>query len=186
MGRAQVLVRTAHIGDVPLLAGLWAELLRSGDGVAQADLVDLIERQDTDPDARILVAEVDGEAVGAMLMRVAEVSPLNPDRIVQAFAPQVLPQLRRRGVGTALMEAAVHFAEERGIAFVGAAALSSSRDANRFFARIGLGPRAVLRVAATAAVRQRLGSVRPARGVDRRHVDRVLAARRGRRSRVLS
>ncbi|MFC6153242.1 GNAT family N-acetyltransferase [Nocardioides yefusunii] len=186
MGRAQVQVRAAHVGDVPLLAELWSELLRTGDGVALGDLVALVEQQETDPDLRVLVAEIDSAPVGALLVRVCAVNPVNPDRIVQAFAPQVVASSRRRGVGTALVEAAVTFAEERGINYVGAAALSSSRDANRFFARIGLGPRAVLRIATTSAVRQRLGSVRPARGADRRHVDRVLAARRGRRSRVPS
>lgn len=188
MGRAQVVVRNAVEADLAVLAELWQEVTRTGEGQAQADLSLLLERsRGAADDLRLLVAEIDAVVVGGVLLTVAPTSPLNPEPLVHAFAPQVASGARRKGVGTALMEAAVTFAEEKGIAFVGAAAFSASRDANRFFARLGLGPRAVLRAAPTASVRQRISRVRPARPADRRHVDRVLAARRGRRSaRVLS
>ena len=39
------------------------------------------------------------------------------------------------------MEAAVSYAEELGIGYVATAASSGSRDANRFMARLALGPR---------------------------------------------
>ena len=59
---------------------------------------------------------------------------------MQAISPHVFPEFRRHGVGRALMEAAVAFAEELGIAHVATAVVAGSRDANRFMARLALGP----------------------------------------------
>lgn len=182
MGRAPVLLRPAGLDDLLVLRSLWSDLLRPDADLASTDLQALLARSVADDGVRIVVADVDGQVAGAVLLVVGPVSPLNPELLVHAFAPQVLPDARRKGVGLALMDAAVTFAEEQGIALVGAAAFSASRDANRFFARLGMGSQAVLRVATTGAVRQRVSSLRPARQGERRHVDRVLAARRGRRS----
>lgn len=179
MGRAHVHVRSAQMRDIGVLVHLWDGLLRPAS--AEADLASLLESDESTTGRTVLVAEIDGEVVGATVLEVGAISPVNPDRFVHAFAPQVLPRARRRGVGAALMEAAVTFAEERGVPAIGTATLPGARDSNRFFARLGLGPGALLRLASTATVRQRLTSTRPARAVDRRHVDRVLAARRGRR-----
>lgn len=185
MTRATVVLRAAVPQDAEALRELWIEMLRPTSGAEQlADVVAVIEEADADPDARVVVAEVDGRVVGAVHLRCAPITALNLDRMVRAFAPHVSPDHQRRGVGSALMESAVTFAEERGIPYVGAAALSSSRDANRFFARLAMGPRAVLRVASTHGLRQRLSASRPSRGAgatSSRHIDKVLAVRRGRR-----
>ncbi|MDP2774949.1 MAG: GNAT family N-acetyltransferase, partial [Nocardioides sp.] len=78
-----------------------------------------------------------------------------------------------------LMESAVSFAEELGVAHVGTAASSGSRDANRFMARLGLGPHAMLRLAPTVVVRAKLTAQRPATAATSgRQLTRVLAARR--------
>ena len=66
------------------------------------------------------------------------------------------------------MEAAVTYAEERGIAHVATAAVSGSRDANRFFARLALGPHAVLR---------RRGGAEPVRPSSRRRPELAARAR---------
>lgn len=185
MSRASVLLRTAVPTDAVVLRELWSDVLRPTTREDQvADVLTILEQAATDPDVRVVVAEIDGQVVGAVHLRAGVVSTLNLERMVQAFAPHVMPGHHRRGVGTALMEAAVSFAEERGVGLVGAAALSASRDANRFFARLSMGPVAVLRVASTAGLRQRLPGVRPTRAAgspSARHIDKVLAARRGRR-----
>ena len=71
------------------------------------------------------------------------------------------------------------YAEELGVAHVATGAQSGSRDANRFMARLGLGPHAVLRVAPTHVVRSKVEAQRPPM---ERHRDRsrvqLLAARR--------
>lgn len=183
MTRATVMLRAAVPGDAVVLRQLWVDVLRAAPEPDQLlDVVGIVETAAADPDSRVVVAEVDGHVVGAIHLRCAPITALNLDLMVHAFAPHVLPDHQRRGVGATLMDSAVAFAEERGIAYVGSAALASSRDANRFLARLAMAPRAVLRVAHTHALRQRLSASRPSRGTgSSRHIDRVLAARRGRR-----
>ncbi|GGD19093.1 GNAT family N-acetyltransferase [Nocardioides daphniae] len=189
MSRASVLIRTATESDVVVLRELWSDVLRSTTRDEQmADLRTVLGTAEEDEDSRVVVAEIDGQVVGAVHLRVTVVSTLNLDRMVLAFAPHVMPGHHRRGVGSALMEAAASFAEERGVGLVGSAALSASRDANRFFARLSMGPVATLRLATTNGLRQRLPAARQVRSTSAsavssgRHIDRVLAARRGRRS----
>jgi hypothetical protein len=80
------------------------------------------------------------------------------------------------------MEAAVAFAEERGIAHIATAAMSGSRDANRFMARLALGPHAVLRLAPTAMVQAKLDAQSPTIArTSARQLTHVLAARRSSR-----
>lgn len=185
MTRATVMLRTAVVEDAVVLRELWADMLRPAPEPDQVkDLVEVIETAAADPDARVVVAEIDGQLVGAVHLRCAPTTALNRDLMVRAFAPYVLPDHQRRGVGAALMDSAVTFAEERGIAYVGSTALASSRDANRFLARLAMAPRAVFRVTHTHSLRQRLAASRPSRGsgsTSNRHIDKVLAVRRGRR-----
>ena len=181
-----VVVRAAVVGDAETLTALWVEHLRPGTPASQVDDVRaaILDAEVSD-DVRMVVAEADGQVLGVVHVSEAPASPVNPDPVVQVYGPLVHDDHRRRGVGSALMEIAVVFAEERGIASVTTAALSSSRDSNRFFARLSMGPKAVLRVATTHGLRQRLTSGRAPRGVTptgtTRHIDRVLAARRVRR-----
>ncbi|WP_248582079.1 GNAT family N-acetyltransferase [Nocardioides sp. InS609-2] len=190
---ARVTLRNAVPDDVAFLRELWSDVLRRADASDQAeDLHTVIGAAGLTDDDRLVVAEYDGQPAGAVYLRATTVSPINLERLVQAVSPHVLPQFRRHGIGSALMEEAVGFAEDRGIGHIGAAATSASRDSNRFFARLSMGPQAVLRVATTQAVRLKLTVQRSALsqspfaalghtkgGV--RHIDRVLAARRGRR-----
>jgi GNAT superfamily N-acetyltransferase len=183
--RSSVVLRDAVPADAAGLVSLWEGVLRRGEREDQLqDLTGIIAATATDPDSRLVVAEQDGVMAGAVYLRVATATPINLEPIVQAVSPHVLPEFRRRGVGLALMEAATEFAEERGIGHVASASLSSSRDANRFLARLGLGPQAVLRAAPTATLRSRLVSRRPALARPRgRQLGQVLAARRSQRRR---
>lgn len=186
MARPAVVVRTAVVADADALTSLWADHLRPGTPASQLDDIrDAILAAERDERARMVVAEADGQVVGVLHVRAAPASPVSPEHFAQVYGPLVREDQQRRGVGSVLMDAAVLFAEERGIGYVSSAALSASRDSNRFFARLSMGPRAVLRVASTHAVRQRLGMGRASRGtaglVTTRNIDRVLAARRVRR-----
>ncbi|MGZ4496119.1 MAG: N-acetyltransferase family protein [Nocardioides sp.] len=184
MSRSLVSLRCALPSDAPLLAELWAEVIRRADHEDQvADLVTVIETAAASPTDRLMVAEHDGEVAGAVYLRIVPLSPINLEPTVQAISPHVFPQYRRRGVGRALMEAAVSYAEERGIAHLATAAASGSRDANRFMARLALGPQAVFRVATTHAVRAKMTAQRPAAGqrTSGRQLTQVLAARRSMR-----
>jgi predicted N-acetyltransferase YhbS len=185
--RTQVSLRLASPDDAPVLAEVWAEVLRRVDHDEQvADLKRIIGRVTPLADERIVVAEYDGEVAGAVHLRASTLTPINLEPVVQAISPHVLPAFRRRGVGRALMGAAVTFAEERSIAHIATAAISGSRDANRFMARLALGPHAILRLAPTAMVQAKLDAQAPAIGVSTgrsgaRQLTHVLAARRSSR-----
>ena len=186
MSRSPLVIRTAVPGDASVLTDLWSDALRRGEGADQlADCLRAVTRAAASEDERLVVVEYDGEIAGAVYLCATTVSPLNTEPIVHAISPQVFERFRRHGVGSALMEASVSFAEERGIAHLAAPTSASSRDANRFMARIALGPYAVLRVATTHAVRARLTVHRRPVAAGGRQLTQVLAARRSlRRSRA--
>ncbi len=187
MSRFAVTLRPARSSDAPVLASLWSDQLRRGSVEDQvADCLTAVAHAEADPDRRLLVAELDGELAGAVLLVATTASALNLEPVVSVISPRVFDRFRRHGVGSALVEAGVQFADELGVAHLGVAATAGSRDANRFMARLSLAPVAMWRVSTTAAVRSRLSAVRPspsrtATPAVNRQIDRVLAARRLRR-----
>ena len=183
MSRSLVFLRDALPADAAILAELWVDVLRRGDEAERiADLVRVVETASQDPDQRLVVAEYDGRLAGGVHLRLTTVSPLNLDTSVQVMSPQVFPEFRRHGVGRALMDAAVSWAEERGAGHLATAAASGSRDGNRFMARLALGPVAVLRLAPTTVVRAKLMAQRPpVARVPARQLTHVLAVRRSMR-----
>ena len=183
MSRSLVFLRDAVCSDAARLAELWVDVVRRGDLADQtADLERIVEESSADPDQRLLVAEYDGQLAGGVHLRLTTVTPLNLDLSVQVMSPHVFPEYRRHGVGRALMDAAVTWAEEHGAAHIATAAAASSRDANRFMARLGLAPMATLRLAPTTAVRAKRTAQRPpVARVPARHLSHVLAVRRSMR-----
>jgi predicted N-acetyltransferase YhbS len=188
MGRTPVSVRAAGPADVASLRELWEPTLRRGAiDVQLTDLAHVVAESLQSDTQSVVVCEHDGQVVGCVFLMATTLTPLNLEPAVLTLSPHVAPHFRRRGVGSALMEAAVRFAEQRGIAHIITAASADSRDGNRFMARLSLSPLAMLRVASTQSVRSRVSSRRPAarQGASTsRQIDRVLAARRIRRERV--
>lgn len=189
MNRTLVVLRCATRTDATFLAELWAPSLRRAEVVDQIeDLTTIIAEVDASVVQRLVVAEYDGQPAGAVLLQVGTVSALNLEPTVRVLSPTVVPSLRRHGVGRALMEAALSFAEERGVTTLATAVGAGARESNRFMARLALSPLATYRVAPTSAVRARLRGQRPvsvAVGGNPRKVTRVVAARRSmRRSRA--
>jgi GNAT superfamily N-acetyltransferase len=178
-------LREAVRADAPFLVDLWHDTLRRVDRHEQlGDLELVIKEAGASPEQRLVIAEYDGRPVGAVYLRLTTFSPLNLEPTVQALSPHVVASSRRKGVGRALMDAAIAFAEELGVGHVTTAAASSSRDGNRFLARLGFGPHATLRHASTPVVRARLAAQLPGsrRAAARRsQLGQVLAARRSMR-----
>jgi GNAT superfamily N-acetyltransferase len=180
--RSHVLLRPAVQDDVDALVELWEDVIRRGAYDQQCeDVLRVIDRVSAMGEEQIVVAVSDDRVVGAVYLRATTLSPINLEPVVLAISPHVLAEQRRHGVGTALMGAAVAFAEERGIGHVATAVESGSRESNRYMARLALGPAATLRVAPTATVKGRLDQARPFGRTGGRPLKQVLAARRSMR-----
>ena len=190
MVRSVVTIGDATPKDATALVEVWATADRSGHsqqaaGHAAQEAAAAIARIAADPDQRLLVARVDDHVAGAVHLMRAPVSPVHSDTAVYVMHLQVLEGFRRHGVGRALMEATVGWAEEKDTEHVIAAASVASRDANRFMARLGLGQVAVVRGATVPALRAKLPVEPPAaaRVGSRNHrsVGAVIAQRRSMR-----
>lgn len=134
-----------------------------------------------DPDQRLLVAVLDGRIAGAVHLIRGPLSPLHCDSVIHVLHLHVLEEYRRHGVGHALMEGTLSWAEEKDTTHVLAAASVGSRDANRFMARLGLAQVAVVRATTVSSLRAKMSGDTPAaRGSSRSHrlVEQVLAQRR--------
>jgi GNAT superfamily N-acetyltransferase len=195
--RNPVQIRDAVPDDAAALIGLWGgtgmvarpqEREVAHEGPTDASLRDAasaIARIAADPDQRLLVAQIDDRLAGAVHLSRGAFSPVHDESAVYVMHLQVVEEFRRHGVGHALMETTVTWAEEKDTSHVMAAASVGSRDANRFMARLGLAQVAVVRGATTAALRAKLPVEPPvaARVGTRTHrsVGAVLAQRRSMR-----
>jgi GNAT superfamily N-acetyltransferase len=164
MTRGLVHVRDATSADAPALQSIWldfaGEYERNHRDQASLDqIVRSVLRFETDPSERLLVATVDGSAVGVAHLRRAAVSPLHDDDAVHVGYLHVLSDYRRRGIGRQLLEAAADWADEKDAKHVVASVAAAARDANRFLARLGLGQVAVVRASTVVALRSKLGHV---------------------------
>jgi len=180
MSRTPLVTREARREDAPALAELWADVVRRTDRSEQvADMELVVKQAAASPEQRLVVVDYDGELAGAVFLRLTTLSPINLEPCVQSVQPRVMPQLRRHGVGKALMEAATCFAEENGLLHITTAVPTTSRDANRFMARLGFGPVATVRLVPTSLARQRLSP--PSTNGLNNGLNKVLAARRSQR-----
>jgi GNAT superfamily N-acetyltransferase len=189
LSRNPVHVREAAPHDATALLEVWSALssrLAERDAAPpELEAAASIARIAADPDQRLLVALLEGQVVGATHLIRAPLSPVHSETAVHVTHLQVCDKSRRHGVGRALMEAAVSWAEEKDTAHLLAAASVGSRDANRFMARLGLGQIAVIRGASVAALRAKLPVEPPAAARvgarSHRSVGQVLAQRRSQR-----
>jgi N-acetylglutamate synthase-like GNAT family acetyltransferase len=186
LARCAVLVRDAEPDDVDALRELLATVAIRG----QEDLRRDEERAAVagialDADQRLVVAVCEGRVAGVAHLVRAPLSPLQTETAVHVLHLNVRDDMRRHGVGKALLEATVSWAEEKDSSHVLVAASAASRDTNRFMARLGLGQVALMRMASVATLRSRLPVEPPvaARVGSRssRSVGQVLAQRRSMR-----
>jgi GNAT superfamily N-acetyltransferase len=188
VSRPAVVVRDAQEDDLPALLQMWSELRdlagrmerlmpAADDEAMRKLLVDV----DNDPYSRALVAVVDDEVAGIVLLSDTPYAPLFDQRAVNAHYLHVREGFRRRGVGKALLAAAVAFAEETGAEHVMTSVLPQLRETQRFYARLGMSPVVVRRSAPVSMLRRRLSASGGASVTDsllarRRTLRRVRAA----------
>ena len=188
MSRTPVDVRDLGPQDGPALERLWHDLPRPADWSESNDLAQVVlTALAEDPGSRVLVAEAGGEVVGTAYLRAARLSPLLSDVMLNVSHLQVEESQTRRGVGRALLEAALTHAEHHGIPTLLVSGSVNDRETNRFLARLGLAQVAVVRGSTVAALRARmpLESLMAVRSSRSKQVGQVVAARRlQRRSRV--
>lgn len=178
MPRNSLSVRAATADDLPVLLAFDEELRvqlgpapgsrvgteprtgRSG-MQAQADLEQRYLQAIDDPHRHlVLCVRAGGEPLGMALLTVAPANALFDVPAVHLSHAVVPGRHRRRGAGKALVTAAVEHAEALGIGQLVVAVNPGSREANRFFARLGFAPLVVRRVAAVPTVRRRLAEVK--------------------------
>ena len=166
MGRSTVRVRPATLDDVTDLARLvrsvdTASGTFSGWAVVDSSPEHLVERFAqilADGERAMLVATEDSGAVVGMLSgRRDEIGAVDLTPVLNVTHLVVLPGHRRRGIGRALLSAAVQLADDAGVEHVLATASSGSREGNRYLARLGFTPLVTQRIAPTCALRRSLG-----------------------------
>src|SRR3954469_8342559 len=183
-----VRVRPATADDLPALLAFGEELrerltvavdgvrVRSTPAASRAALEARYVEALADPDRHLVVAVAeDDAALGMALFSVAPANALLDAPALHVSHTVVADRHKRRGAGKALVAAAAAFADERGLDQVVVSVHPASRDANRFYARLGFAPLAVKRVAPPAVVRRHLhaGDVRAVEHVVRRRPRRL-------------
>jgi len=161
--RPSVDVRRAGPADADDLLLLWSQAREESGGAVRAVLRGTPEHLRArlltaleGPDVHLLLARWDGRPAGYAVLRVAPVMPIVDEPCVHVENLFVAPDLRRHGVAKQLLSATAAVAERSGAEQVVISAPPSSRDAQRFLARLGFSPFVVRRIASTAALRRRL------------------------------
>ncbi|OFE17692.1 GCN5 family acetyltransferase [Humibacillus sp. DSM 29435] len=132
-------------------------------------------------DIYAFIAFVDDRAAGYVVLADSTRSLLVNSPCVSIDMLFVHPELRRTGVGKALLGAAGRHADRQGAEHLASAVPAQNREANRFFARLGFAPETVRRVTSTATLQRKLSG--EPRG-QRYSLDQVLQRRRDMRTKA--
>jgi GNAT superfamily N-acetyltransferase len=180
-------VRAAEPDDIASLVGLCLEARAESTVGAQlcTSDADSLRHQIgallATPGGLVLVGVVDGSPAGLLLARLVGPSVFSDVVSLAVEAVYVAPDVRRRGVGHALLAGAVDVADEGGATDVYASPLPGARGMHRFFARMGFAPAATHRVVSTASLQRRLaGEAASGAGARRggRAIEDLIARRR--------
>jgi len=183
-----VRVRSATHDDIPPLVDLLQQIdatsgLFSGKPLHDPTGAQLAEwfAEILDSDRCLLIATDEaGSVAGLLVARPDAVGAIDLTPVLHVTHLMVDLEHRRRGIGRALLAAAVQLADEQGIEHVLSTAAAGSREANRYLARIGFAPMVMHRIATTGALRRSLGMTDVAgRTVVARRARLVRAQRRG-------
>jgi len=139
-------VRKASKEDLPALRALYRAL--EEDGVRyQPEHFVIGERTDdffdnifASADQDILVADIDGEAVGfvhCMILQQKKVSCLKPQSVIYLQDLCVREDLRSKGIGSVLIRASKDYGKEKGADFIRTQVFPGNTDGMRFYERNG-------------------------------------------------
>ncbi|WP_328295960.1 GNAT family N-acetyltransferase [Kineococcus sp. NBC_00420] len=182
MARPALEVRDAGTGDLDALMELYSSArfdqgqLRASVGSVRARL----ERAMEAGEVQVLIAFLGAEPAGYALLTTSPLLPLGSTAGPSIEHLHVVPALRRRGVGRALLRRALHLAQAEGAEQIACTVLPGDRDYTRYMARLGFAPAVVRRAVPVHVLRRRL-SEGPAALV---HTTDVVARRRSLRARL--
>ncbi|MGH3366703.1 MAG: GNAT family N-acetyltransferase [Nocardioidaceae bacterium] len=169
MARNPIQVRDAVPADAGALVGFWrdtpeAQPLPPAPDVASAERA--IGHLALDSEQRLLVAVVDGQVVGTSHLARTPLSPIHEEPAVRVSYLFVREGHRRRGVGRALLGAATAWADEKQTAHLMTNVPTTSRDGNRFLARLGMASITTVRAIRVCALQERLARAETAASAD--------------------
>jgi ribosomal protein S18 acetylase RimI-like enzyme len=165
VSRGNLRIRPAALSDINELISLTVEngvtehVGRRGRKGDLSSVADRFRSLLSDLDRLVLVAvdEATEQLVGFAVLLEEHIGVLAPTTTLYISHLLVAPSFRRRGAGRALLTGAVRHAEDREISHVVVGVQASSRDANRYLARLGFAPLVVRRIASVSALRRSLG-----------------------------
>lgn len=134
--------RRAFEADLPFIVGLVAaDAVRdSGDRPDEPfhpRYLAALRELDADPNQLMIVAELDGEAVGTLqLTFIAGIAALGTKRCL-VEAVHIAPAHRGKGLGTRMMHWAIDQGRQRGCGMVQLTSNKKRLDAHRFYERLG-------------------------------------------------
>ena len=163
MPRPSLDVRRAGPDDVEDLLGLWLEARQEVVPLGRSMLVGtpeaarpLLARALQAGDVEILLAHLEHRPAGFVITRSGRLTPMCEAPVLEIDHLFVTRDLRRHGVGRALLIGVAAAAERRGADQVVSNAAPMARDTQRFFARLGFSPLVTLRAAPTGTLLRRL------------------------------
>ncbi len=122
-------------------ADLLPDVFRSLTEDARPDSV--IQEWIEDADAAYLIAEIEGKIVGFLNVRQAKNPPypmFQPHEFAMIENAVVAKSWRGQGIGHALFDAAIAWAQERGLKFVQTTVWSANKETRDFYLRKGFKP----------------------------------------------
>lgn len=186
--RTHLVLRDASREDAAALTQLWIECAaESKDEGSEAFTQQALWREPSldeaaeavalnlrSPDRRIIVAEIDGEMVGATVCDVRTLTPISLTRVLIVTEIQVSPRHRRRSVASTLLSAVADYGDDKGCEMVVAAIPAHAREPHRYLTKLGFNQIAVLRAITASKLRSRLSG----KATNSRDTGRMIAVRR--------
>ena len=163
MPRPSLEVRRAGPDDVEDLQRLWLEareevvplgrsMLLGTPAAVRERMVQLLAAHDTS----IFVATSEGTPAGFVITRTGRLTPMCDTLVAEVDHVFVTRDMRRRGIGRALLAGVAAAAERCGADQVVCNASPLARDTQRFLARLGFSPLVTLRAAPTGTLVRKL------------------------------
>ena len=141
-----MLIRKATMDDIEALRVLYLELEQDGVKYQPEHFVigyrdnEFFENIFNSENQDILVAEIESEVVGfvhVMIIEQKKVACLKPQTVVYIQDLDVITEMRNRGIGSLLMEAAKEYGMNRGADFIRTQVFPQNTDGLRFYEKNG-------------------------------------------------